>query len=67
MAAEVLSRAFEESFTTKPVGRGRGIGLYLCKMLIEEMGGRIELESTVGAGTTAQVFLPLQHGQVATG
>ena len=58
MDPEVLAHAFEQSFTTKPAGRGRGIGLYLCKMMIEEMHGSVELESTPGAGTTAKVRLP---------
>jgi signal transduction histidine kinase len=60
MAPEVLARAFEESFSTKPAGRGRGIGLYLCKTLIEQHHGRIELASRIGEGTTVSVFLPLQ-------
>ena len=60
----VLAHAFEQSFTTKPAGKGRGIGLYLCKTLIEEIGGRIELQSTVGVGTTVQVRLPWQHAQI---
>ncbi len=55
----VLSRVFEESFTTKPPGKGRGLGLFLCKALIEENGGRIELESRPDLGTTARVRLPL--------
>jgi signal transduction histidine kinase len=58
MSAEVLSRAFQESFTTKPAGRGRGIGLFLCKTLMEEAGGRIAMRSTPDAGTTATLFLP---------
>ena len=62
MDSALLEHAFEQSFTTKPASKGRGIGLYLCKTLIEELGGRINLESTVGAGTTAQVRLPSQHG-----
>ena len=57
MKPETLEHAFEQSFTTKPAGKGRGIGLYLCKMLIEEMGGRIELQSTIGEGTVANVQL----------
>jgi two-component system, NtrC family, sensor kinase len=57
MSAEVLAKAFQESFTTKPAGKGRGIGLFLCKTLIEEAGGRIALESTPNAGTTASLYL----------
>jgi signal transduction histidine kinase len=53
----VLARAFEESYTTKPPDRGRGLGLFLCKSLIETGGNRIELESTPGAGTTARIRL----------
>ena len=61
MDPAVMAHAFEESFTTKPVARGRGIGLHLCKTLIEEVGGRIELESTLRVGTTARVCLPLRN------
>jgi len=65
MDSKVLAHVFEQSFTTKPAGKGRGIGLYLCKTLIEELAGRIDLESTVGVGTTVQVRLPSQHGSTA--
>jgi len=61
MDAAVLARAFLQAFTTKPAGKGRGIGLYLCKKLVEEAGGRIELESTPAAGTTARVSLPCRQ------
>ncbi len=61
MTQTVLSQVFKESFTTKPPGKGRGLGLFLCKNLIEEDGGRIDLESTPDAGTTARIRLPLQH------
>ena len=54
MTPEVMARAFEESFTTKPVGQGRGIGLFLCKTLVEQAGGRIELASIEGAGSTVE-------------
>jgi signal transduction histidine kinase len=59
MNPEVLAKAFDESFTTKAAGGGRGIGLFVCKSLIEEGGGRIELLSAVGEGTTVNLFLPL--------
>ena len=62
MDSAVLARAFEESYTTKPSDKGRGLGLFLCKSLIEGDGGRIELDSTHGVGTTARICLPMaQH------
>jgi signal transduction histidine kinase len=59
MTEEVRARAFDESFTTKPAGKGRGIGLFLCKTLIEQAGGQIQVQSTPGAGTTMILHLPL--------
>ena len=67
MDTTVLAQAFDESFTTKPEGKGRGIGLYLCKTLIEATGGRIALESVQGTGTTAQVYLPTQNAGTVAG
>ena len=57
MEETVLARAFEEFYTSKPPDQGRGLGLFLCKSLIEAGGNRIELESTPGAGTTARIRL----------
>lgn len=59
MAPEVLSQVFLEYFTTKPVESGGGLGLFLCKVLIEESGGRIEIDSRPDAGTTVSLHLPL--------
>jgi two-component system, NtrC family, sensor kinase len=58
MKPDVLTHAFDQCFTTKPAGKGRGIGLYLCKTLIEEIRGTVQLRSAPGAGTTAEVRLP---------
>jgi two-component system, NtrC family, sensor kinase len=60
MTTEVLERAFDESFTTKPAGQGRGIGLFVCKSLIEKTGGRIGLASAIDEGTTASIHIPLR-------
>lgn len=60
MRPEVLERAFEEAFTTKPAGRGSGIGLFMCKALIEHGGGRIAIDSAPGRGTRVAVDLPTQ-------
>lgn len=59
MDSDVLAHAFAESYTTKPPDKGRGLGLFLCKSLIEGDGNRIELESTSGAGTTARIRFSL--------
>ena len=64
MTPDVLAKAFDESFTTKPAGQGRGIGLFVCKSLIEKAGGRIELASIPNEGTAASIHIPLHaHGR----
>lgn len=63
MSPAVLAKAFQESFTTKPAGKGRGIGLFLCKMLIEQAGGSIGLVSAPGSGTVAHLYLPLAEAK----
>jgi len=55
-----LDRIFDPFFTTKAVGKGTGLGLSICYGIIEKMGGRLEVESTVGKGTTFLVSIPLQ-------
>jgi len=58
MDAPTLAQAFDEAFTTKPPGQGSGIGLFMCRSLIEAEGGRIELDSEPGRGTRVSVYLP---------
>jgi two-component system NtrC family sensor kinase len=53
-----LNRIFDPFFTTKPVGKGTGLGLSICYGIIEKMGGKIEVRSSVGQGATFAVHLP---------
>jgi signal transduction histidine kinase len=55
----VLPMVFVERFTTKAPGRGSGLGLALCRSLVEKAGGSIEIVSKLGVGTEAQVKLPI--------
>jgi len=58
MAADVAARIFEPLFTTKPVGRGEGLGLATVHELITQTGGAVKVDSAPGAGTTIHVYLP---------
>lgn len=59
--ASNLARLFDPFFTTKPVGKGTGLGLSICYGIIHKMGGKIEVESTVGVGTTFRIILPINN------
>jgi|GEM_PF-3566397 len=52
-----LSQAFDIFYTTK--GGGTGLGLPICREIVEHHGGKLELSSTVGAGSTVTITLPL--------
>ncbi|MBL0928067.1 MAG: PAS domain S-box protein [Phycisphaerales bacterium] len=58
MTEEVRRRAFDMFFTTKPRGLGTGLGLALVRKVAEQAGGRVEMESEVGKGTTVVMSLP---------
>jgi signal transduction histidine kinase len=59
ISPELLDRIFDEHFTTKPPGRGSGLGLALCRTLIERAAGRISLDSEPGRGTRVTVRMPI--------
>jgi len=59
IAPEVLPHIFEPFFTTKVPGEGTGLGLYVSSCLMESIGGKVEVNSVVGEGTTFRVLVPL--------
>ncbi len=57
---EHLRKIFDPGFTTKGVGVGTGLGLSICYKIIQDHGGKIEVESELGRGTTFTICLPVQ-------
>lgn len=59
MDEETLIRATTPFFTTKGVGKGTGLGLSMVQGLTEQSGGKLEIESQKGKGTTVSLYLPV--------
>jgi signal transduction histidine kinase len=60
MSKEVAEKALEPFFTTKPKGKGSGLGLAVCKTIVDQHSGTIDIESEPGRGTTVYVRIPVQ-------
>ena len=58
MSGETIARAFDPFFTTKPMGQGTGLGLSMIYGFARQSGGRIDIASSPGAGTTMTLYLP---------
>jgi signal transduction histidine kinase/CheY-like chemotaxis protein len=61
MSPEILKRAIEPFFSSKPIGKGTGLGLSMVHGLAVQLGGTLQLTSTVGKGTCATLVLPVAN------
>jgi PAS domain S-box-containing protein len=59
---DLLKRIYEPFFTTKPIGKGTGLGLFIAHQIVSEMGGTIEARSKTARGTSFSVCVPTQPG-----
>ena len=58
MSEADLNKIFDPFFTTKAVGKGTGLGLSISYSIIEKLGGKIKVQSTLGKGTVFTITLP---------
>ena len=63
MAPEVIERAFEPFYTTKPLGQGTGLGLSMIYGFARQSGGQVRIYSELGQGTTMCIYLPRYLGE----
>jgi len=61
---EDMPKLWEPFFTTKPEGKGTGLGLPICRRTVEEHRGTIDIESLPGKGTTVRIILPATETEI---
>ncbi len=66
MAPEVIARAFDPFYTTKPIGMGTGLGLSMVYGFTRQSGGQARIYSEPGQGTMVCLYLPRHHGEAET-
>ena len=65
MASDVIERAFDPFYTTKPIGQGTGLGLSMVHGFAGQSGGQVRIYSELGKGTTMCLYLPRFVGELA--
>lgn len=60
IAQDLLPKIFDPFFSTKPVGSGLGLGLFICHEIIQNMGGELSIASVLNEGTTVTISLPMK-------
>jgi signal transduction histidine kinase len=58
--ANVLPKIFDPFYTTKPIGKGTGMGLSISFKIVQEHGGKILVDTEPGVGTVFSILLPLR-------
>lgn len=66
IGAEILPRIFDPFFTTRDVGKGMGLGLTVSRDIVSAQGGRIEVDSAAGSGSTFTVCIPVGDAGAGT-
>ncbi|MFH1354967.1 MAG: ATP-binding protein, partial [Candidatus Omnitrophota bacterium] len=58
---DIMNHIFEPFFTTKDVNEGTGLGLSMCREIINKYEGRIEVKSSPGEGSKFSILIPVKH------